>query len=120
MKYSGWFNKVLAKKETNGLLWVLYQIDIERPHLNGVTDNIICATCGMDAETIINSARNGSCISVYGYNTNVRVTDIEFVRKDKSVFVCGIIELEPPAAPSDEIVDSALKELLLDYYNKIE
>lgn len=120
MRYDGYFDKVLVTKESDDILWVLYQINVSRPHLNDVTDSIVCASCGMDAESIVKIARKGSCISVYGYSTNVRLTDIDFVRRDKNVFVCGIIDIEPPIAPSDEIVDSALKELLLDYYNKTE
>lgn len=118
MKYSGYFNKVLATKKSEDNPWVLYQIDIERPHLNGVFDCLICASYGSDAHKIWQGAKSGAGITVRGYMSNRRVTDIDFTQKDTKVFVCVIEDMEETIALPEEEVEAALTELLIDYYNK--
>ena len=120
MRQDGYFDRVLVKKETENGQWVLYQISTIRPHLNGISDRILCASCGLDALMILNDAKIGAELELKGCETNIRFTDLDFTQKDTTVFVCEIVDMKPPANVSSEKVKAALKELLLDYYNKTE
>ena len=74
MRQDGYFDRVLVKKETENGQWVLYQISTIRPHLNGISDRILCASCGLDALMILNDAKIGAELELKGCETNIRST----------------------------------------------
>ena len=120
MRYSGLFDKILVTKKSEDNPWVLYQIDIQRPHLLGVTDRLICASYGSDVHKIWRGAKKGTEITVRGYMSKIRFTDIDFTQKDTKVFVCVVEDMEETIYLPDDEVEAALTELLIDYYNKTE
>ena len=120
MRQDGYFDRILAKKETENGLWVLYQIIIFRPHLNGISDRVLCVSSGLDALMILNDVKIGAELELKGCEMNIRLTDLDFTQKDTTVFLGEIVNMSPLENVSREKVEAALKELLLDYYNKTE
>ena len=114
---NGTFDKVLVINNNGYYPWVLFQINVSRPHLNGVTDTILCAKKGYDAFDLL-GLKQGEWVSVEGNSYKIRITDIDFTQKDTIVFVCRSVDYDSPLTLKD--VPAELSEMLIKYYNKTE
>lgn len=118
MRQDGYFDKILATKKSESGLCVFYQIDTERPHLNGIIDNIKCVSWGIDAERILNGVRKGDPVSVFGSTLIIPFCDLDFIIKEASVFMCGFEETEIPNFSLDDDFIPDIVELVVTYHRR--